>query len=86
MIFRSVLSSGVSSWTSRILRFRRALDELAGGLAGTPRADLAQLAVTCGYYDQPHMYRDFRALAGMTPLEYLAARSDRIHGSDVMAG
>jgi AraC-like DNA-binding protein len=48
---------------ARVLRFEHAVDRLraGGSLAGT--------AVTCGYYDQAHMNRDFRAMAGATPRE-----------------
>jgi AraC-like DNA-binding protein len=51
----------------RLLRFEHALDVLdARGLQ-----DLAFLAQECGYYDQSHLNRDFRELAGMTPGEYV---------------
>jgi len=52
---------------ARILRFERALECL--GASG--RRDLAGIAFDCGYYDQPHLNRDFRDLAGLTPTEYL---------------
>lgn len=48
---------------ARIVRFRRARLRLA---EGSP-VSLAQLAVDTGYFDQAHMIRDFRALAGDTP-------------------
>jgi AraC-like DNA-binding protein len=49
---------------ARLTRFRSVLTALrtdpnAGGWAG--------LAADFGYYDQPHLYREFRDLAGMTP-------------------
>jgi AraC-like DNA-binding protein len=50
---------------ARLLRFERALHRLRGG------ADLAELALDCGYYDQAHFNRDFRQYAGRTPTEYL---------------
>ena len=52
---------------ARILRFERAVERLRLG------DDLATLALDAGYYDQAHFNRDFRAFAGTTPTEYLAA-------------
>ncbi|MEU3409532.1 AraC family transcriptional regulator [Streptomyces sp. NPDC006670] len=48
--------------SARVLRFRRAAQLLAGG-----PVDLARLAAGCGFYDQAHLTREFRALAGLTP-------------------
>jgi len=48
---------------ARILRFQRALRLVRAGHA------LADAAYECGYADQPHLNRDFRALAGATPRE-----------------
>jgi AraC-like DNA-binding protein len=67
---------------SRVLRFRRTLDRLASAR----QRDLRDLALACGYYDQSHLYRDFRALAHMTPLEYLARLGEALDGTDVLAG
>ena len=52
---------------ARLLRFERALE-----LLGT--RSLADVAYECGYYDQAHFNRDFRAFAGATPGELLARR------------
>ena len=54
---------------ARVLRFRRVL-ALVQRPGGTAR--FAQIAAEAGYYDQPHLNRDFRDLAGCTPTEYLA--------------
>jgi AraC-like DNA-binding protein len=51
---------------ARILRFRHAVTRLRQGEAG-----MAELALDCGYYDQAHMIREFRDLAGITPGHYL---------------
>jgi len=50
----------------RITRFQRALGELGRGEAG-----LAGAAARCGYHDQAHLTRDFRAFAGRTPGSFL---------------
>jgi AraC-like DNA-binding protein len=52
---------------ARILRFQRALALLDGGAA-----PLAAVAAAGGFSDQPHFNREFRAMAGCTPGEYLA--------------
>lgn len=65
---------------ARILRFREALERLATA----PAVDLTRLALDCGYYDQAHLYRDFRALATMTPVDYLTARGEGLDGPDVL--
>lgn len=58
---------------ARLLRFERAVGALAG--ARPDEADLGRLALDCGYYDQSHFNRDFRAFAGVTPSVYLARRA-----------
>jgi AraC-like DNA-binding protein len=55
---------------ARILRFARAVRVLTNNQ--TP--DLAELAHACGYYDQAHFTRDFRAFAGTTPSALLDSR------------
>ncbi|MCW5807851.1 MAG: helix-turn-helix transcriptional regulator [Deltaproteobacteria bacterium] len=54
---------------ARILRLRRVLGLLQGDRGG-----LAEVALAAGFYDQAHMNAEFRALAGMTPRQFLAAR------------
>ncbi|HEX3961515.1 MAG TPA: helix-turn-helix domain-containing protein [Trebonia sp.] len=52
---------------ARMIRFDRARRCLLGRQAAGDRVMLAELAVECGYYDQAHMARDFRDLAGCPP-------------------
>jgi AraC-like DNA-binding protein len=54
----------------RILRFQRALRLIA--TESCP--DFAGLALDCGYCDQAHLIRDFKAFAGITPTVYLGRR------------
>jgi AraC-like DNA-binding protein len=37
---------------------------------------LAEIAYECGYYDQAHMNRDFRALGGTTPDSFRSSLLD----------
>ena len=55
---------------ARLLRFRRAV----GLLERDDGARLAEIAQACGYYDQAHLNRDFRAYAGRSPGEHLGRR------------
>jgi AraC-like DNA-binding protein len=53
---------------AQVLRFERAVRLLSA--PGGPR--LAETAVTCGYFDQAHLNREFRRLAGCTPTAWQA--------------
>jgi AraC-like DNA-binding protein len=47
------------------------LHHAASLLAGPSPPPWSEVAVRCGYADQPHLNRDFRALTGCTPTDYL---------------
>jgi AraC-like DNA-binding protein len=51
---------------ARVFRFQHARYHVARGVS------LARVAVECGYYDQAHLAREFRALAGCPPSQWLA--------------
>jgi methylphosphotriester-DNA--protein-cysteine methyltransferase len=53
---------------ARIVRFQQVFQSVESGRP-TPGA---MLALTCGYYDQAHFVRDFKAFAGDTPASFLA--------------
>lgn len=53
----------------RVLRFRNALRLLEE----TPWGDWSGAAIRAGYYDQPHLIREFRGFAGMPPKTYFQA-------------
>jgi AraC-like DNA-binding protein len=54
---------------ARVIRFDHAVTALR-----TPaRRELAEIALDCGYFDQAHLNRDFRELAGTTPSAFVAA-------------
>jgi AraC-like DNA-binding protein len=48
---------------ARVLRFERATRLLR-------QASPAAVALACGYYDQAHLNREFRELAGITPVQF----------------
>lgn len=49
----------------RVVRFQSALSR-----ARNATVDWPNLALACGYYDQAHLIRDFRAFADLTPTAY----------------
>ena len=53
---------------ARVIRFDRARRLITCDSDAT----LAQVAVQCGYFDQPHFDREFRLLAGCSPSRWLA--------------
>ena len=60
-------------FVSRVFRFQRALTMTCKAPA---LPDWADLALSCGYYDQAHMIHEFQQLAGMTPAEYRENRTE----------
>lgn len=52
----------------RVRRFQQVLH----AVRGKKEVDWAQIALECGYYDQPHFIHDFRSFSGFTPSAYLA--------------
>ncbi len=66
---------------ARVIRFDRARRRLIGQLAD-PGYRLADLAADCGYFDQAHLAREFRALAGCPPSQWVAEEASQ-WGRDV---
>lgn len=58
----------------RVLRFRQAVREMERAGDGSAGLSWPAIAFAAGYADQPHMIRDFKALAGVTPVRYAAER------------
>jgi AraC-like DNA-binding protein len=63
----------------RVRRFQR----LLALVRQVPAPDWARLAVSCGYFDQSHLIRDFRALSGLSPTDYLRQRSEGVKENHV---
>ena len=66
----------------RVLRFERARRLLEG----PDRPSLAQVAAVCGYYDQAHLNREFRELAGCSPLQWLAEELPSVQDDGLEVG
>jgi len=54
---------------ARVLRFHRAVDLMTRDLPSW-----VDIALACGYYDQAHLNREFKAMSGCTPTELHAER------------
>jgi AraC-like DNA-binding protein len=67
---------------SRLMRFDHAKQRLSHAVVAGGRPDLAEIAVTCGYYDHAHLDRDFAQFVGVSPTAWLAEerRNIQAHG------
>jgi AraC-like DNA-binding protein len=55
---------------ARICAFQRVIQSVGH----KAEVEWADTAASCGYYDQAHLIREFRAMSGFTPMGYLAKR------------
>ncbi len=66
----------------RVMRF-----EVAHHMLRAPdRPDLAEVATRAGFYDQAHLHREWRELAGCTPSQWLAEEFPSVHDSGFEGG
>lgn len=65
---------------TRIRRFQEALKVIANS-PNLQTINWADIALTCGYFDQSHLINDFRAFAGISPTLY--APQDPAHNSNI---
>jgi AraC-like DNA-binding protein len=59
---------------SRIVRFQRALERVTSQDAST----WTQVALECGYFDQPHLCHDWIEFTGFSPADFLRRRGVRV--------
>jgi AraC-like DNA-binding protein len=73
---------------ARVIRFHRARRLLQRRTAAGQPPALADLAAACGYYDQAHLDREFRALGGCPPTRWLAEefRNIQARAAGTLAG
>ena len=64
----------------RIQRFQQVVRMVGQG----QRVDWADVAVSCGYFDQAHFIHDFRAFSGLTPSDYLTLRTAHLNHVPVL--
>ena len=60
---------------ARVRRFQRVLAAIEAGR----RVDWARVAADCGYFDQAHLIREFRAFADVCPTAYLPRTDEWSH-------
>lgn len=88
--FRAEIGLGPKA-AARVIRFDRARRRLLGSAGTGPHLrgaglGLADLAAACGYFDQAHLAREFRALAGCPPSQWLAEEFRNVQGGAWLAG
>ena len=71
---------------ARFARFDSARRRLAGRVGAGRPADLAGLAAACGYADQAHLTREWRALAGLPPSAWLGEQLANVQDGDLVGG
>jgi AraC-like DNA-binding protein len=73
-VFRSEVGLSPKAF-GRIRRFSAVLKQIDRA----PDVDWADVALSCGYFDQAHFNHDFREFSGLTPSTYLRQHISRTH-------
>jgi AraC-like DNA-binding protein len=76
--FRELFGSEVGLSPKAFCRIRR-FNEVLRRIERLTDVDWADVAASCGYFDQAHFNHDFRTFAGLTPSAYLRDRMSRTH-------
>ena len=63
----------------RVRRFQQVLHSLQHGTVNARQIDWADIASFCGYFDQAHFIRDFRAFSGLNPTAWFMLRGEHIN-------
>ncbi len=66
----------------RVRRFQKVLRMISGGRG----LDWAEIALTCGYFDQSHFIHDFQAFSGINPSSYLADHIEHMNHVPIHIG
>lgn len=74
--FRRQFTEQVGCSPSEYIRYHRLMEARRQLLRGD--ASIEEIAYQCGYYDRSHMIKDFKSLAGGTPLEVLELHKKNI--------
>ena len=61
-----------------VARMRR-FEEVLRLIDSSARIEWTNIALSCGYYDQPHFNHEFRSFCGMEPSAYLQKRLSQTH-------
>jgi AraC-like DNA-binding protein len=80
-LFREQVGIGAKRYV-RLQRFRAAVT----GANGERRVDWSRIAADCGFHDQAHLVREFRAFSGMTPSAYRARASHNVNHVPLQPG
>lgn len=75
--FAQIFREHVGLTPKRYFRIRR-FNEVLSAMRDRNGVDLAELALTCGYYDQSHFNHDFKLFSGVTPCDYLLLKGDHL--------
>lgn len=76
--FIQLFSDQVGYTPKLFCRIRR-FQEVLKSIHRLRNVDWAGVALSCGYFDQAHFVRDFRAFSGINPTSYLATHTEHLN-------